>query len=104
MGLRTATKASELLKVSFAPLRLCAFAFTAIGVISGSLFSHVHAAESASTNFSAVTAIFEKHCLDCHASDDPEGKLVLESYETLLKGGESGPAIVPGHSTDSLLI
>src|SRR5205823_6212349 len=104
MGLRTATNATEPLNFRSASLRLCAFAFTAIGLLCGSSFSQVHTAESASTNFSAVASIFEKHCLDCHASDDPEGKLVLESYETLLKGGESGPAIVPGHSANSLLV
>ena len=90
MGLRTATKASELLKFHFAPSRLCAFALNGL-VILGCLSFQVHAAESPSTNFSAVAAIFEKHCLGCHASEDPEGKLVLDSYETLLKGGESGP-------------
>src|SRR5882762_9594675 len=104
MGLRIATKASEPLNFRSASLHVCAFAFTAIGIICGSFLSQVHAAESASTNFSAVAPIFEKHCLDCHASEDPEGKLVLENYEALLKGGESGPAVVPGHSTDSLLV
>src|SRR5262249_43544679 len=38
------------------------------------------------------------------ASKDPEGELVLESFETLMKGGEIGPAILPGKSPDSLLI
>jgi len=62
------------------------------------------AAEATATNFQAVATIFEKHCLDCHAAQDPEANLVLETYESLLKGGESGPAIVPGHSSDSLLV
>src|SRR5262249_32637980 len=35
---------------------------------------------------------------------DPEGGLILESYETLMKGGELGSAIAPGHSVDSLLV
>src|SRR5438477_2850220 len=103
MGLPTDTMPLAGFNSLSAPFRLCAFALNGL-LILGSLFCQVHAAESASTNFSAVAAIFEKHCLDCHASEDPEGKLVLESYETLLKGGETGPAIVPGHSTDSLLI
>src|ERR1044071_7402038 len=62
------------------------------------------AVDAISTNFSPVAAIFEKHCLDCHGNQDPEGKLVLETYETLLKGGESGAAIVAGHSGESLLV
>src|SRR5258708_39113433 len=58
----------------------------------------------AAVYFSQVDAIFTKHCLDCHAATDPEAKLVLESYETLLKGGESGPAIAAGKSGESLLV
>ena len=58
----------------------------------------------AGTNFSTVAKIFDKHCLDCHASEDPEGKLVLESFDALMKGGESGKVIVPGKSAESLLI
>ena len=51
-----------------------------------------------------MDTILSAHCLDCHASTDPEGQLVLESFETLMKGGELGAAIVPGKSADSLLI
>src|SRR5207237_166301 len=40
----------------------------------------------------------------CHAANDPEGQFVLESFETLMKGGEIGPPIVPGKSADSLLV
>jgi WD40 repeat protein len=61
-------------------------------------------AETSVTNYSAVDSIFTAHCLDCHASQDPEGQLVLENFETLMKGGEIGPAIVPGKSTESLLV
>src|SRR5262245_16591255 len=62
-------------------------------------------AGSTGTNgYSAVDAIFAQHCLDCHASKDPEGQLVLESFESLMKGGELGAAIVPGKSSESLLV
>src|SRR5687767_511041 len=60
---------------------------------------------AAPTNdYSAVDAIFFERCVECHESEEPEGKFVLESYELLLKGGESGPAIVPGKSSESLLV
>jgi mono/diheme cytochrome c family protein len=55
-------------------------------------------------DYSAVDSIFTTHCLDCHASTDPEGQLVLENFETLIKGGEIGPAILPGKSAESLLV
>ena len=40
----------------------------------------------ASSDYAAVETIFVKHCLDCHSAQDPEGKLVLESFESLMKG------------------
>jgi WD40 repeat protein/mono/diheme cytochrome c family protein len=62
-------------------------------------------AENHSTNdYAAVAAIFGQHCLDCHASQEPEGKLVMETFATLMKGGESGPALVTGKSAESLLV
>ena len=42
-------------------------------------------------------------CGECHA-DDPEGDLRTDSRAALLKGGETGPAIVPGDPEKSLLI
>ena len=55
-------------------------------------------------DYSQVDAIFSKNCLDCHATQDPDGKLVLESFDALMKGGESGQAILPGKSASSLLV
>jgi len=51
-----------------------------------------------------VDAIFSQHCLDCHSAPDAEGQFVLESFDALMKGGEIGPAIVPGKSDASLLV
>jgi WD40 repeat protein/mono/diheme cytochrome c family protein len=63
------------------------------------------AAEAKPTNdYAAVDALFTQHCLDCHATQEPEGKLVMETFEALMKGGESGVALVPGKSSDSLLV
>src|SRR3954468_24688048 len=57
---------------------------------------------------------FEKHvrpvlverCYECHSDSAKKvkGKLRMDSREGLLKGGESGPAIVPGDPEKSLLI
>src|SRR6185436_15120827 len=55
-------------------------------------------------DFSAVQAIFTQHCLDCHAAQDPEGKLVMEDFETLMKGGESGAVLAPGKADESLIV
>jgi hypothetical protein len=55
-------------------------------------------------DYSAVDAIFTEHCLECHGSQDPEAKLVMESFDLLMKGGASGAVIVPGKSEESLLV
>src|SRR5881396_2422648 len=59
---------------------------------------------ASSAEYSAVDSLFTAHCLDCHASTDPEGQLVLENFDALMKGGEIGPAILAGKSSDSLLV
>ncbi len=55
-------------------------------------------------DYSAVDAIFTKHCLECHEAKDPEANLVLESFEALMKGSENGMVIVPGKGAESLLV
>src|SRR4051794_9860367 len=54
--------------------------------------------------FPAVAKLIEDRCLDCHSADDPDGKLVLEKHADILKGGESGAAVVAGKSAESLLV
>ena len=54
--------------------------------------------------FPAVAKLIEDRCLDCHSADDPDGKLVLEKHADILKGGETGAAIVAGKSGESLLV
>jgi WD40 repeat protein len=61
-------------------------------------------ADGPAPDYSSIDTLFKTHCLDCHAAQDPEGKLVLESFETLSQGGEIGAAIKPGNSADSLLV
>jgi hypothetical protein len=50
-----------------------------------------------------IAPLLEKSCGQCHISSSM-GKLRLDSSAAILRGGASGPAIVPGHSEDSLLI
>lgn len=59
---------------------------------------------TAAADYAEIDAIWTRHCLDCHASKDPEGQLVMDSFESLLRGGESGPSIVPGKAEESLLV
>lgn len=57
-----------------------------------------------SPDYSKVDAIFQEHCLDCHSSKDPDANFVLEDFTALMKGGETGPAVVPGNGDGSLLV
>ena len=58
----------------------------------------------AATSFETeVLPLLRARCLACHAGN-PQGKLDLRMPESMLKGGISGPAIVPGQSAKSLLI
>jgi hypothetical protein len=49
-----------------------------------------------------AAALIAKSCLGCHDSRSKLGGLVLESREAALRGGVSGPALVPGDSGASL--
>src|SRR5215212_10199355 len=50
-----------------------------------------------------VRPVLVENCYDCHA-DQASGGLRVDSRETMLKGGRTGPAIVPGDPDKSLLI
>jgi hypothetical protein len=50
-----------------------------------------------------VRPVLANNCLDCH-TDMRSGGLRLDSREAMLKGGKSGPAVVPGDPEKSLLI
>lgn len=51
-----------------------------------------------------VRPVLASHCVECHGSEKHKSGLRLDSREAALKGGETGPAIVPGKPEESLLI
>jgi hypothetical protein len=53
-----------------------------------------------------IQPIFAKSCYPCHGpkSQKPKGKLRLDTLEAVLKGGEDGPALVPGDSAKSVIV
>lgn len=51
-----------------------------------------------------ILPILQKNCLACHSASEKHGGLILESPAAILKGGDSGAAVVPGKSADSLLL
>ena len=60
---------------------------------------------SAEMRFHAeVWPVLENTCLRCHGPEKQKADLRLDSRAAALKGGESGPALVPGKPGDSLLL
>ena len=51
-----------------------------------------------------VLPILRRNCMACHNTAKAENHLVLETPQTIVKGGESGPAVEPKHSAESLLL
>lgn len=53
-----------------------------------------------------VQPIFAQSCYPCHSAKTqrPKGKLRLDTLDAVMKGGEDGPAIVPGDSVKSVLV
>src|ERR1700694_1533307 len=55
---------------------------------------------------STIRPIFAPDCYKCHSqqAEKVKGGLLLDSREGLLKGGNTGPAIVPFNPDKSLLV
>ena len=55
---------------------------------------------------SKIRPILVEHCYKCHSkeAEKVKGGLLLDTREGALKGGDTGPAIDPGHPEKSLLI
>lgn len=68
------------------------------------LFSYRASAQQRDLFENHVRPMLVSQCIKCHGDTKQEGGLRLTSLEGLLKGGESGPAIVPGKPDDSLLL
>ncbi|WP_437187470.1 PSD1 and planctomycete cytochrome C domain-containing protein [Planctomicrobium sp. SH668] len=84
-----------------------------IRLVHGILFSIfslalVHASEPDAAKLalfeSEIRPLLIEHCLECHGGKKAESGLRLDSFEALLKGGDSGPVVNPGHADVSLLL
>jgi hypothetical protein len=72
--------------------------------------SHVVAAETDTGGMQfferKIRPILVQHCYQCHSATAKKlgGKLLLDSRDGILRGGESGPALVVGKVDESLII
>ena len=53
---------------------------------------------------SKVKPLLSQYCIQCHGVEETEAGLDLRKFRSILKGGQSGPAIVLGHPEKSLLL
>src|SRR5215831_17661142 len=51
-----------------------------------------------------IKPLFEAACIQCHAKGKTKGGLSIETRDSFLKGGDTGPAAVPGRSAQSLVV
>jgi hypothetical protein len=81
--------------------RLSAYVLSVILVIAAS----AHADDSAETFFETkIRPVLAIDCLPCHGGKKTESGLKVDSRESLLRGGDRGPAIVAGEPDNSLLV
>jgi len=60
--------------------------------------------DAKSTFESEIAPLLARRCLECHNPRETKGELDLSSHSSLLRGGDEGPAIVPGKPGASLLL
>ncbi|MEO7598335.1 MAG: DUF1549 domain-containing protein, partial [Opitutus sp.] len=51
-----------------------------------------------------IKPILDSSCVKCHGRGRDKGKFNLDSFEHLMKGGDSGAPLVPGSSAESIVI
>jgi hypothetical protein len=75
------------------------------GLLSGSAaLADGHSEEAEAFFESRIRPVLATTCFKCHGGQKTSNDLRVDRREALLKGGESGPAIVPGHPEKSLLV
>lgn len=51
-----------------------------------------------------IRPVLVEHCVKCHGEKQQKGGLRLDSRAAILRGGDTGPALVPQHAEKSLLL
>src|SRR6476659_2510674 len=90
------------MKFYILPLAFLAAQCVCTAVAAGTGTAREQAAVSFETH---VRPILRTYCFDCHgANEKPKGGLDLRLRRLIVKGGDSGPAVVPGDPGASLLL
>ena len=77
-----------------------------VSAASGTAAVHGQQVDRAGRDFfeSKSRPLLVDHCYACHSAKKIRGGLTLDTREGVLRGGDTGPAIVPGNAEKSLLI
>ena len=79
-----------------------------IFAVAASLGFHADAADTSGREYfeKRIRPILAENCYECHSAQAKKlkGKLRLDSRADILRGGETGPALLPGDPDKSLLI
>jgi len=88
------------------PIALPIFVFVLLS--SGALFAQDSTKGKSSTEVSYskdVAPVLDKFCATCHSAEEEHpSELFMDTYESLMRGGKHGKAIVPGSSKESLFV
>jgi hypothetical protein len=94
--------------IARAPFRHLGFVILVSLVIGHSSFTNHSSFAADSEQFAFfendIRPLLIERCIKCHGPKKAESGLRLDSIATALKGGDSGPAVVPGQPADSLVI
>lgn len=78
----------------------------AAALVTCALTSSVQAEEASQLFTRKIQPLLRSKCFDCHSAkaEEVKGGLKLDTLDEMLKGGPSGPAIVPGDTVNSFLL
>jgi hypothetical protein len=81
-------------------------AHLAVFVICFSLQVALRGADDAAFFHDKVEPVLKKHCYECHSTsaEKIKGGLLLDSKAGILKGGDTGTALIPGDPDNSKII
>ncbi len=77
---------------------------TLIGITAGIAPAAEPRPESEVDYRSQIWPIIQEKCLECHQAKKRQGSLDMSTRALMLKGGDSGPAFVPGNVEKSLML
>ena len=64
----------------------------------------VDAAQPSPISQHDIVPLMHLRCTVCHGARKQEAKLDLRTRESMLRGGKSGPAFIPGKPNESLIL